>query len=487
MYIDCLQNPLGNTKDVIIVAVPWVDTNFALMAPAALKPVVEKAGYSCLAVDLNGEIHKKINQSPHKHELIRFFFEQYCNDQTELWLLDMFESVATQIVSYNPKFVGLSAMSYVCKNSVRWLAYFIKKLNPKIKIIIGGPGCLQHNFTGPSDLAEELTGLGLIDYHIRGDGEHALHELLIGNTDYTGINSPDWKELSQEDLHKLPMPDYTDYQFDVYEKRMLGILGSRGCVRLCKFCDYIENWKKFTWRTADDIFEEMIQQNKKYQIRAFKFQDALTNGNLKEFNRLIELLAAHNTQNPENSFNWTGFYIFRETTKSSLRDWELLSKSGVAGLIVGVENLNEHIRYHMGKKFSNTALDFHLEQAKKYNIKIIMLNLVGYVNEIRKDIDFAKKWLAEHTQYKDILIIQWGGSLGIFTNTYLDRHKEELGVKMIGDNPQAWVNESINSTPKIRSEWVLELIEFSKQLNYQVVENLDNHYLLESIINAKNQ
>jgi radical SAM superfamily enzyme YgiQ (UPF0313 family) len=487
MHIDCLQNPFEETRDVIIVSVPWVDTSFSLMAPAALKPVVEKAGMTCLAVDLNGEINEKIKIHPFKHKIIKFFFDQYCDDDIEPWLIDFFESTARQIVSFNPKFVGLSAFSYVCKNSVRWLSYYIKKLNPDIKIIIGGPGCLQHALTGPSDLAQELISIGLVDYHIRGDGEHALYELLTGNSAYTGINSDDWKELSQEDLHKLPMPDYTDYNFDVYEKRILGLLGSRGCVRQCKFCDYIENWKKFTWRTADDIFEEMVNQNKKYQIRTFKFQDALTNGNLKEFNKLITLLAEYNTANPDNSFSWTGFYIFREITAHSLTEWELLSKSGAIILSVGVENLNEHIRYHMGKKFSNTSLDFHLEQAKKYNIKVVMLNIVGYISEIREDIDFAKKWLLEHTQYKDILKIQWGGTLGIFTNTYLDRHKEELGIKMIGENPQSWVNESINSTPKIRAEWAQELNEFSKYLQYDIAENLDNHYLLESIVNDKNK
>ena len=79
-----------------------------------------------------------------------------------------------------------------------------------------------------------------------------------------------------------------------------------------------------------------------------------------------------------------------------------------------------------------------------------------------------------------------GGSLGIFTNTYLDRHKDELGITMIGPNPQAWINREIGSTPQVRAEWVKELNNHSKALGYTVHEKLDTHFILESLMNAKN-
>jgi hypothetical protein len=140
----------------------------------------------------------------------------------------------------------------------------------------------------------------------------------------------------------------------------------------------------------------------------------------------------------------------------------------------------------MGKKFSNASIDFHLEQAQKYGIKINFLALVGWITEVRKDIDYTKKWLDEHVRFKDVITIQWGGSLGIFTNTYLDRNKDELGITMIGPNPQAWINKEIGSTPEVRAEWVKELNNHSKALGYTVHEKLDTHFILESLMNAKN-
>lgn len=481
MLINCLDNKTNLTKDVVIITAPLTDTSIPLMAPAALKPVVESTGLTCLAVDLNAEIFKAVKEHPFKDDLVRFFFENYTNNQTEEWLEDLFYSVAQQIISYKPKVVCISVFSYVCQIATKWLAYYIKKLSLDIQIYIGGAGCLN-TFTGPSEFVNELLESELIDYHVRGDGEHSLYELLKGNNSFPGINSLTWKEMTNEELAKVPMPDYTDYDFSVYEKKALPLLGSRGCVRRCTFCDYIANWKKFQWRTADDIFTEMVQQHEQYGIASFKFQDSLTNGNQKEFRRLCELLADYNHDN-KTKFKWSGYYIFREWSSSSRKDWELIYKSGAENLMVGIENLNQDIRFAIGKKFSNQSIDLHLEQAYIYGIQLQLLNIVGYINETQEHIEYIKHWLDTHVKYKDILYLQWGGTLGIFPNTHLEQNKDQLGIIMIGTQPQSWINPKVNSTPEIRANWAKELNEYSRQLGYTVADNIDNHYLLETLIN----
>lgn len=483
MQISCLHNPTAQTRDVVIATVPWTDSSIPLMAPAVLKPIVERAGLTCLAVDLNVEIFHATRDHPNKDALVRFFFDEYIDADIEPWLRDMFLSIAQGILSWKPKIIGLSLFSYICQHSAKWIAYYIKKLDPDVKILIGGAGCLK-TFTGPSDYATDLKQQGLVDYHIRGDGENALYELLTGNDTFAGINSLEWKELSREELAKLPLPDYCDYNFNTYDKRVLPLIGSRGCVRQCTFCDYIANWKKFQWRTADDIFNEMILQHQKYQVNSFKFQDSLTNGNMKEFVRLTELISEYNISHPESKFKWSGYYIFRNVTSTTEREWELLHKSGAENLAVGIENLNEHIRYAIGKKFSNESIDFHLAQAKKYGIQLQLLNIVGYINETEKDIDFIKQWLIDHVEYRDILYIQWGGTLGIFPNTHLEKTQEQMGIIRINTHPQGWVNPAINSTPELRARWANELNDLSRRLGYRVANNIDNHFLLETLINA---
>lgn len=482
---NCLSNPGNQQKDVVICAVPWTDTNMPMMAPAALKPIVEKSGLSCLAVDLNQEIFQYTQNHPNSKLFPDFFFDGRCHPDLEEDLNLMFANIAKGILSYRPTWVGLSLLSYACQHSAKWIAWFLKKYDPEIKIIFGGAGCLP-TFTGPSVYIEQLKSAGLIDYHIRGDGEHSLYELLTGNKTYQGIDSEAWKELSNEDLKKLPIPDYDDYDLDSYGKRVTPILGSRGCVRQCTFCDYIANWKKFQWRSGEDIFAEMLHQNKKYGANYFKFQDALINGNQKEFRSLISRIAEHNDNNPENRFRWSSFFIFREVTAQSEKEWSDIHRSGADVLLVGIENLNEHIRYTIGKKFSNASIDFHLQQAQKYKITLALGQIVGYINETEEDINFIKKWLKEHVQFKDIIFLQWGGTLGIFPNTHLEKNQEALGIKMIGIMPQHWVSKHTDSTPAIRVRWVKELVDLSKELGYNVAENLDNHYILEALSDGSN-
>jgi hypothetical protein len=306
MQFNCLTNKTNLTKDVVIITAPLTDTAIPLMAPAALKPIVESTGLSCLAVDLNAEVYKLVKEHPLKDDLVRFFFENYTTEETEVWFEELFYSIAQQIITHKPKVVCISVFSYICQVATKWLSYYLKKLSPEIEIYIGGAGCLN-TFTGPSGFVDELLESKLIDYHVRGDGENSLYELLKGNNKFSGINSLHWQEMTNDELAKIPMPDYADYDFSVYEKRVLPLLGSRGCVRRCTFCDYIANWKKFQWRTADDIFAEMLAQHQKYGLTSFKFQDSLTNGNQKEFRRLCELISARN-QTSKEKFKWSGYY-----------------------------------------------------------------------------------------------------------------------------------------------------------------------------------
>lgn len=474
-----LDNPDKKHYDVVICSVPWTDTELPLMAPAVLKKTVEQAGMTCLAVDLNIEIVNHTLQSPNLQKFIKFFFEEKLDPEIGDEVYAILKSSAEQILSFNPKWVGLSLISYVCQTSAKWICYFIRKLAPHVKIVIGGPGCLP-TLTGDSIFVRQLLQAKLIDYHIRGDGEISFYQLLIGNEQYPGINDVTWQELSMDQLAALPFPDYDDYIFDFYQTNAIPLIGSRGCVRQCTFCDYIANWKKFQWRTADNIFNEILFQVEKYGITNIKFQDSLVNGNQKEFYRLLELLANYNDNNHNKKISWSAYFIFREHNAASAREWELLAKSGALVLAVGVENFNQHIRYAIGKKFTDEAIIYHLEQALQHNIKISLLHITGYINETQKDIDYIKQWLRNNTRFKDILLIHWGTGLSIFDNTYLGNNKEALGITMIGNNPHEWISKHTDSTPEIRARWSVELIKLSKELGYSTSDTThDMHYLLE--------
>jgi hypothetical protein len=304
-----LSNPDSRQYDVVICSVPWTDTKIPLMAPAILKKTVEQAGMTCLAVDLNIEVYNYITAHPKQHKFTKFFFEEKLDPDIEQEVYEILLSIAEQLVSFSPKWIGLSLLTFMCQPSAKWLSYFIRKLDPNIKIIIGGPGCLP-TITGVSTYVNQLLAQRLVDYHIRGDAEISLFQLLTGNDRYPGINDVVWQELTNQELVALPVPDYDNYNFDFYQVKAIPVIGSRGCVRQCTFCDYITNWTKFQWRTAENIFNEIMCQIDRYDVSNIKFQDSLINGNQKEFFRLMEILAEYNDNNPNKKIRWSSFFIF---------------------------------------------------------------------------------------------------------------------------------------------------------------------------------
>jgi len=472
--------------DVVLVSVPWTDTMMPLMAVAALKSVTIEAGKSCVGLDLNANIYDWTKTHPHQNKLADFFFNNTHYSEIEDDIFFLYKLYAETLLAHNPKIIGLSLLTYACQVSAKYICYFLRKLAPEVTIVVGGAGCFD-TMEGNNFYAHDLLESGLIDYYIRGDGERVWQEFLKGNYTYPGINSSDWLQLSNNDLESLPYPDYDDYNFNLYEVAAICLIGSRGCVRTCTFCDIIEHWTKFSYRSGEHIFQEMLLQNKRYGIRNFKFQDSLINGNLKEYKKLLQLLASHNEKNPENSFTWSSYFIFRPEAQFDESWWKLTAKSGAWRLVVGVESLSENIRHHMGKKFSNEDIEFSLRMAKKYGLKFLFLMITGYVTEVQADIDFAEQWYKDHAEeYRDVIKIQLGGTLGVMPNTWLDRNKKDLNVVVFGPPYQHWNNTVTGSNPKQRALWQKHLFKVCQDLGYTLVDAIDNHYILELLINEKN-
>ena len=478
------DNIIAKPVDVVLTSVPWTGTAIPLMAVGILKNIVIESGKTCAGLDMNANVSGWIDNHPYKDKLVDFLHNEKYHPEIKDDLFNLYESFARKLLEHNPKIVGLSLLTYVCQTSARYICYFLKKINPSVIIIIGGTGCFE-NFVGHSYYADELLSSGLIDYYIRGDAEKSFRAFLDGNYDYPGINSSEWEGLTREELDTFAYPDYDDYNFDLYDLKAVPIIGSRGCVRACKFCDVVEYWKKFSYRSGQGIFNEMLAQNKKYGLRSFKFQDSLINGNLKEYKILIKLLADHNEKNPDNSFKWYSFFIFRPEGQFGEDLWELTAKSGAQWLSVGVESLTEHVRYHIGKHFSNEDMDFSLKMARKYNVKFIWLMIVGYVTETQPDIDFAAQWFRDHVEYRDLMKVQLGGTLGIFPNTWLDRNKEQMNIVTFGKPYQRWNNTKTGSTPEIRVGWQQHLTRVCKELGYTLFDDVDNHYVLELLMQGK--
>jgi radical SAM superfamily enzyme YgiQ (UPF0313 family) len=474
---------------VVISSVPWTDTPSPIMAPAVLKSCLQARGISTLALDINAEIYTKIKDHPAKDSILKFFLTEQVDRAHKKEILDVIDYMADRLLSSGANWVCLSLLTYLSQIATKWLCYRIKKHDPTIKIVIGGPGAFI-SLKSVDNYAQNLRSQGLIDFFISGDGESSLPALISGDSEYPGVNSLAWKQL--EDLDSIPYPDFDDYPWHLYDMKKVSVIGSRGCVRKCTFCDIHEHWTKYQWRSGAKIFEEIRYQKERYGIKFFFFADSLVNGNQREYRELVTRLADYNDQqtSDEDRIQWIGMFIIRPQDQMKERDWELTARSGALLLHVGVESFVEHIRYHIGKKFNNQDLDFALSMGAKYGIRMALLMIVGYVTETQEDFEQQLKWVQDNRHYagSPVEIVQIGSGLSILPGTWLDKNYQNLNiVKSDSDVCQDWTREEIGSTPLRRMQWHSEIKLTLEQNGFHVDYMLDNHTLIEKYINEKYQ
>jgi len=456
--------------DIVIISVPGIVSRLPQAAPALLKASIESAGFSCRTMDFNIRIYQ---DSVNLDHLENYFTSGLDKDQ-QVIAEKLVETWSKEILSVDPKWVGISVFTYQNRIATELFCKCLKKLAPTIKIILGGQGLSDGGIEGPSGFGRRMVAQGLANFWIRSEGEKSLVELLKGNIDYPGINSDSFEQI--DDLDSVAFPNYDDYDLDLYQPRSLPITGSRGCVRACSFCDIHEHWK-FRYRSGQSIADEIQQANKKYDITQFNFTDSLINGNLKEFNKFINQLADYN-DTVDKKITWSGQFIVRSAKEVNETYWRNIARSGGKELGIGVETGSDQVRMHMNKRFSNQDLDYTMNMLEKYNITCVFLIIVGYPTETDQDF---QQTLDMFDRYKSlapkiITDVNIGSTLGILPGTPLYKHANELLIE-IDDYENNWIaldNPDLTLEKRLQRRSVLKnyLLEKGYQLKFDSTEHM---------------
>jgi radical SAM superfamily enzyme YgiQ (UPF0313 family) len=408
-----------HTTKVVIASMPFVDESTPLAAPAVLKSSLQDNNIDCVALDLNIEIYNKIQHRQDRQLFLEFFHYQIIHEEIVDELVRMLDFYAVEILSHNPTIVGLSLFSSQTQTFTAWLCAMLRQRAPDIKIVIGGPG-LQTLENSLFKFPDRVKKLGLIDDYITGDSEISLVEYVRGNLSYPGINSYTWQP--NLNFSNLAMPDYSDYRLFKYEYPSLPIVDSRGCVQDCEFCDVIAFWKKFQYLTAETIFEQMQKYINDYNVYRFQFASSICNGNLKEFKKLLRLIADYNEHaNAQAQIHWIGSFIIRSAVQHKEELWKLIKKSN-GFLLTGVESVIEHVRINLGKKFTNADLEYHLQMARAYQVQMNLLIILSYPTETVSEYEQVKQWFRDHKEFANSTVVKVQCGLpGVLPGTKLEK------------------------------------------------------------------
>jgi radical SAM superfamily enzyme YgiQ (UPF0313 family) len=315
----------------------------------------------------------------------------------------MLEFYVQEIAWHKPSIIGLSLFTRQSQVFCAWLCAMLKQHMPDCHIVIGGPG-LETLANSLFKYPDRLRQMGLIDGYITGDAELSLVEYVKKNFSYPGINSTQWQPNANFD--EMPMPDYSDYRWFHYGNALVPIVDSRGCVQQCEFCDVIAFWKKFQYLSAEKIFAQMQYHIDNHGIFRFQFASSICNGNLKEFRRLMEMIASYNqSKSASCQIHWIGSFIVRAKSSHPEHLWETMKHSN-GYLLTGVESLTQRVRLALGKRFSNDDLDHHLEMGRKHKIPMNILLIAAYHTETDQDWQMSKQWFHDRKEFANDSVMQ---------------------------------------------------------------------------------
>jgi ribosomal peptide maturation radical SAM protein 1 len=304
------------------------------------------------------------------------FFETDAVDWVNKWI------ESTNWSDY--KLVGISTVTLTQLIPGLYLARAIKNISPKTLMAFGGFAC--HGNFG----ARLIEIFDQIDIIADGEGEMIIQDLaksLDGSLDLSSIKGTIQRHGENvirsppqpltADLSALPFPDYTDYPSSDKIEELLIEMG-RGCPwAKCAFCTSFTS-PTYRWRPAERVFQELLYESAKHKTRRFVFVDLDIPGNVKNLEKLCDLLISERRD----------FDLFAEACPESISR-ELLGKMQKAGfkrLQIGFESFSNPLLKKMQK--NSNAIDNIkvLKWGKELGIKVTGNVIVGFPTETVEDL-----------------------------------------------------------------------------------------------------
>ena len=301
---------------------------------------------------------------------------------------DDYEDIITIIKDYNPNIIGISCLTANGK-FVFELGQIIKQKYPEKLLVLGNlHASIFSNFYLKNKAADII---------VHGEGEVTLYEICeaiknktrfeeIKGISFISENKNIVNNINREfikELDMLPFP-YPD-NFDILKyprmrstrRSFLRIVSSRGCVNKCTFCS-VHNGKKYRTRSVDNVIEEILLTNEKYNINVYSFEDPLFTADKKRIIKLCEKIIKYKLNIKwvcEGHIN----YIDEELLK-------FMKRAGCNGIAFGIESGNQAILDKIKKNTNLKDIEEKIVLTKKYINRVIGLFIIGLPGETEETI-----------------------------------------------------------------------------------------------------
>lgn len=426
-------NP-GRERIVMAICPSW-GVIFPPYGLSKIVGVLRHEGFSCKVYDLNVQLYhnlmERTGEDYWRSEKFFYwedswFFNNYLLKEIESYI----DKAAEKIIADNPTLVGFS-MYTTNSQATLLLVKKIKEKAPNIPIVLGGPAVATESWL----LSQQFSKY--VSYFFKGEAEDSFVKFLNDQTHkkplpIDGIFIGDTN--SKINLDEKPYADFSDYDLDSYLHRDgVSIETSRGCVAQCSFCAETYFWR-FRSMTPERVIEEMKYQIDNYGVKRFWFVDSLVNGNLKNFEKLVDLIIENKLEIGWNSYSRCDGRMSRDFIQK-------VADSGCTALSYGVESGSQKVLNDMRKKIEIWEIENNLRDTYTTNKIWTHVNwLIGFPTE--KYIDYYHSNILIYNVRKYIHQLSPGMGCG---PSVLSDLQERFDIYGIAWKERVWDNQFLGN------------------------------------------
>ncbi len=306
-----------------------------------------------------------------------------------------------QWLKEEPLCVAITTTFYVLSFPVNEIVQLVRSMNPKVKIVVGGPlvGNYVRNMHTDA-LAMALKDMGADYYIVDSQGEMTLANLVRSLKN--GLSQSDIPNLMffEDDklVHTPVAPesnsmDEVDIKWDeLAHEESLGhtiqMRTARSCAFKCAFCNYPTRAGKLSLASLDTIEREMQSIHKIGDISTVVFIDDTFNVPLPRFKDICRMMI-------KRQFNFNWFSYFR-CSNSDEEAFDLMAKSGCKGVFLGIESGSPSILKNMNKAATIERYAEGIKALKQRGIATFGSFIVGFPGETRETVEETISFIREN-------------------------------------------------------------------------------------------
>jgi anaerobic magnesium-protoporphyrin IX monomethyl ester cyclase len=443
-YIDHASSHLGITPEefkargyvkFVNPNIPWAETDLfriaMIIAPAwgvlfppyniaKLTGLLRSQKYSVKVLDLNIESYHRL-KNLHGEDywrseryflwLDKINFEKYLLPD----LKPMFDKIVLNLAIEKPKVVGFSIYN-TNFHATLYLLERLKEMLPADTCFIAGGPEMAERYNCNYQLPHEF------NYIFVGEAEANLLQFLkeVPNmTTYETGKVVGTTKDSRLNLDVFAYPDYSDYILSNYQERAgISAETSRGCVAQCSFCSETYYWR-FRSLSPERTIAEITHQIYNFNINRVWFVDSLINGDLKNFQKLVDLILVKKLK-----FNWNSYA--RCDGRMTREFLQKVADSGCNCLSFGVESGSQKILDNMRKKIEVWEIEQNLKDASDAGIFAHINWMVGFPTE--EAIDWMHGLQLLFNCRKHIHAISVGYGAGAAPGSHMKEDPDYYGI-----------------------------------------------------------